>query len=83
MVSIKNITFTYIIPDLVEACSFVPDKFKSENNTINIILHKLSVPVTLAAFAFFAAAPVLSGGLFAGSLFMHLTGHLLEGLFSS
>lgn len=83
MVSIKNLTFTYIIPDMVEACSFVPDRFKSENNLFNKVLHQLSIPITLTAFMLFAAAPLLSSGLFASSMLLHLIGHLAEGLFSS
>ena len=83
MVSIKNLTFTYIIPDMLEACSFVPDRFKSENNVINKALHKVSIPLTLTAFFLFGALPLLSTGLFAGSMFLHLIGHLAEGLLSS
>ena len=83
MVSIKNLTFNYLIPDIVEACSFVPDKFKSEDKFINKLLHKISIPVTLTAFILVAAAPLLSTGLFAGSMAMHLIGHLAEGLLSS
>ena len=83
MVSIKKLTFTYIIPDLVEACPFIPDKFKSEKTFVNKILHKISFPVTLAAFILFAAAPILSGSLFASSMFLHILGHLAEGILNS
>ena len=83
MVSIKNLTFTYIIPDMVEACSFIPNKFKSEKNIINKALHQISVPITLIAFLFVASAPLLSSSLFAGSMFLHLIGHLIEGFVNS
>ena len=83
MVSIKALTFTYIIPDIVEVLPFVPNKYKTETQLINKVLHKLSVPLTLSAFIFFAAAPLLSGGLFAGSMLLHLIGHILEGILNS
>ena len=83
MVSIKKITFNYIIPDIIEACSFIPDKFKSEDTKINKLLHKISIPITLSAFILVAAAPILSTGLFAGSMFIHFIGHLAEGIINS
>ena len=83
MVSIKNLTFNYIIPDMVEACTFIPARFKSENNVINVLLHKVSVPITLSAFIFVASAPTLSTGLFAGSMSLHLLGHIIEGFTSN
>tara|TARA_B100000131_G_scaffold86110_1_gene83052 strand:- start:11518 stop:11769 length:252 start_codon:yes stop_codon:yes gene_type:complete len=83
MVSIKKITFNYLLPDIVEACSFIPEKYKSEDNLINKSLHKLSVPITLSAFILVASAPILSTGLFAGSMSLHLVGHAIEGFFSN
>tara|TARA_B100001250_G_scaffold412097_1_gene442415 strand:+ start:2868 stop:3119 length:252 start_codon:yes stop_codon:yes gene_type:complete len=83
MVSIKNLTFNYLLPDIIEACSFVPEKFKSEETFINKSLHKISVPITLAAFILVAATPLLSTTLFAGSMMMHLIGHLAEGFLNS
>ena len=83
MVSIKKLTFDYLIPDVIEACSFLPEKFKSEKTFINKFLHRVSVPITIAAFILVAAAPLLSTGLFAGSMLMHFIGHLAEGLLNS
>ena len=83
MVSIKKITFNYIIPDIVEACAFIPEKYKTEKTFINKVLHKCSIPITIAAFILVAAAPLLSTGLFAGSMLMHFIGHLAEGILNS
>tara|TARA_B100000131_G_scaffold122517_2_gene119600 strand:+ start:2615 stop:2866 length:252 start_codon:yes stop_codon:yes gene_type:complete len=83
MVSIKKLTFNYLIPDIVEYCSFIPDRFKSEKTFINKTLHKFSVPVTIAAFILVASSPLLSTSLFAGSMFMHFIGHLAEGIINS
>tara|TARA_R100000152_G_C6754693_1_gene178403 strand:+ start:1126 stop:1377 length:252 start_codon:yes stop_codon:yes gene_type:complete len=83
VVSIKKLTFNYLLPDIIEYCSFIPDKFKSEKTAVNKALHKISVPVTILAFILVAAAPILSTGLLAGSMFMHMIGHLAEGIINS
>jgi hypothetical protein len=82
MVSIKKIQFIGLMPNIIECCSFVPDKYKSHNVFINRILHKIGTLGILAALFMCTSSPDISAGLVAGSFGTHVVGHFLEGFFN-
>ena len=77
---VRSITFTGIMPNLVEACSFIPSKYKSHKTFINKVLHALATPLMITAFFLLSVLPETSGSLIAGSFALHIIGHFFEGI---
>ena len=80
---LKTLEFDFLVPEIVEHCSFISDKYKTEKHPVNIFLHHLSVPLTLAALTSIMVNPSIeSASLYGAATGCHLIGHLIEGIFS-
>tara|TARA_B100000131_G_C17616328_1_gene409849 strand:- start:204 stop:446 length:243 start_codon:yes stop_codon:yes gene_type:complete len=77
---VSRLKFTGLLPNIVEACSFIPSKFKGHTTFINKALHALTTPLMIIALFFVLIIPEISGGLVAGSMLLHFIGHLFEGI---
>ena len=77
---VRRITFTGLIPNWVEACSFIPSKYKSHDTFINKALHAVATPLMVIAFFLVHIVPEISTSLMAGSFALHGIGHFLEGI---
>ena len=77
---VRRITFTGLLPNWVEACSFIPSKFKSHDTFINKALHALATPVMIVAFFLLSILPEVSTTLMASGFALHGIGHFLEGI---
>tara|TARA_B100000131_G_C17879755_1_gene517769 strand:- start:305 stop:547 length:243 start_codon:yes stop_codon:yes gene_type:complete len=77
---VRRLTFTGLLPNWVEACSFIPSKYKSHKTFINKALHALATPVIILAFFLLNIVPEVSSSLIAGSFALQGIGHLFEGL---
>ena len=77
---VRRLTFTGLIPNWVEACSFIPSKFKSHRTFINKALHMITTPMMILAFFLLYIIPEVSGTLVASSLALQLIGHFFEGI---
>ena len=80
---IKSLEFDFLVPEIVENCSFISDKYKGQKNPINVFLHHLSVPLTLASLTCLTySASVESMSLYGAAAGCQIVGHLIEGIFS-
>tara|TARA_Y100000034_G_scaffold109356_1_gene140602 strand:- start:24 stop:272 length:249 start_codon:yes stop_codon:yes gene_type:complete len=82
MVSLKNIQFIGLMPNLIECCDFIPPKYKGHKVAMNRALHKLGTLGVLGALFLCTSSPDISLGLVAGSFGSHIVGHFIEGFFS-
>ena len=76
----NRITFTGIMPNLVEACSFIPSKYKSHTTFINKALHAIATPLMISSLFLITIIPEISGSLIIGSFTLHALGHFFEGI---
>ncbi len=77
---VRRLTFTGLIPNWVEACSFIPSKFKSHRTFINKALHAIANPIMMVAFFLLTILPEISTTLIASSFALHGIGHFFEGI---
>ena len=77
---VRRLTFTGLLPNWVEACSFIPSKFKSHDTFINKAFHALATPMTVIALFLLFMAPDISTSLLAGSFALQGIGHFFEGI---
>ncbi len=79
---LKRLEFDFLIPEIIENCSFISDKYKKEEHPVNVFLHQLSVPLTLASITCLAyGASVESFALYGAATGGQIIGHITEGLF--
>lgn len=79
---VSRIKFIGLMPNIIECCAFIPDRFKSHETLFNKAMHKLCTPFMLSAFFLSSSLPDLSTSFVVGSFMMHVVGHLFEGLFN-
>tara|TARA_B100000902_G_C27250625_1_gene885059 strand:+ start:328 stop:588 length:261 start_codon:yes stop_codon:yes gene_type:complete len=80
---LKRLEFDFLVPEIIENCSFISDKYKKEEHPINVFLHQLSVPLTLAALTCFTySGSSESVALYGAAAGCQVVGHLIEGLLS-
>ena len=75
-----KLKFIGFMPNIIECCTFIPDRFKGHTSIINRTLHTLCTPAIISALFFSSSFPDLSTGLVAGSFTLHIAGHLIEGI---
>ena len=80
---LKSLEFDFLVPEIIENCSFISEKYKKQEHPVNIALHYLSVPLTLAFLTCLTYNPsVESFSLYGAAAGCQVLGHLIEGLSS-
>jgi len=78
----KRIKFIGFIPNIINCCMFVPDKYKTHNCRTNKILQSTITPLILGALFFSNVLPLFSTELIAGGVAIHIIGQIVEGILS-
>jgi len=80
---LQTLEFDFLVPEIVENCPFIANKYKTEKHPINVFLHHLSVPLTLAALTCLMYSPgMYSVSLYGAAAGCQIIGHMLEGTLS-
>lgn len=79
---VGKLKFTGYMPNIIECCGFIPDKWKTHNTFVNKLMHALCTPVIVGALFFASSMPEFSTMLVSSSFLLHVIGHAFEGIVS-